>query len=138
MSVPLLSDAGRRRHDGRDVRTSRLHTGCAGAEVATPAIVPAPPGRPQHDADARSTGSPTGQEQDNGTSTGIGEESGTCNGFLHPDNGYYASDFTRTDLSPAPTSGAGLVALQTGSAATVRQLRSAVSLVDDHTHPLAA
>jgi hypothetical protein len=27
----------------------------------------------------------------------IEEEFGTCTGFLHPHNGYYAGDFARTD-----------------------------------------
>ena len=30
----------------------------------------------------------------------IEEESGTCSGFVHPHNGYYAGDFRRADLAP--------------------------------------
>ena len=30
----------------------------------------------------------------------IEEESGTCSGFMHPHNGYYAGDFHRTDRAP--------------------------------------
>ncbi|HET9827259.1 MAG TPA: hypothetical protein VFQ11_02005 [Nocardioidaceae bacterium] len=30
----------------------------------------------------------------------IEEESGTCSGFLHPHNGYYAGDFHRPDRAP--------------------------------------
>jgi hypothetical protein len=68
----------------------------------------------------------------------IEEESGTCSGFLHPHNGYYAGEFTRTNLSPAPTPRVGPIALQTGAPASVTRLRGAVLQVDDHTHTLAA
>jgi len=30
----------------------------------------------------------------------IEEESGTCSGFVHPHNGYYAGDFHRADPAP--------------------------------------
>jgi hypothetical protein len=30
----------------------------------------------------------------------IEEESGTCSGFVHPHNGYYAGDFHRADRTP--------------------------------------
>lgn len=30
----------------------------------------------------------------------IEEESGTCSGFMHPHNGYYAGDFRRADRAP--------------------------------------
>jgi hypothetical protein len=30
----------------------------------------------------------------------IEEESGTCSGFVHPHNGYYAGDFHRADATP--------------------------------------
>jgi hypothetical protein len=30
----------------------------------------------------------------------IEEESGTCSGFVHPHNGYYAGDFHRADAAP--------------------------------------
>jgi len=33
----------------------------------------------------------------------IEEESGTCSGFVHPHNGYYAGDFHRADATPVPT-----------------------------------
>jgi hypothetical protein len=68
----------------------------------------------------------------------IEEESGTCRGFLHPHNGYYAGDFTQANVAPAPSPELELAAPEKGAAATVTQLRSAVPHVDDHTHPLAA
>ncbi|MDX6302162.1 MAG: hypothetical protein QOF53_3376 [Nocardioidaceae bacterium] len=33
----------------------------------------------------------------------IEEESGTCSGFVHPHNGYYAGDFHRVDGAPVLT-----------------------------------
>ena len=35
-----------------------------------------------------------------GTALVIQEESGTCSGFMHPHNGYYAGDFHRADRAP--------------------------------------
>jgi hypothetical protein len=65
----------------------------------------------------------------------IEEEAGTCSGFRHPHNGYYAGDFHRADAAAVPGPRPVLIAGRAGTGPTVLQLRSAVHHVDD---PLAA
>src|SRR3954447_12497086 len=69
-----------------------------------PAIVPARAHRPRRDGGVNSK--PNGRSIDR-TRSGtmaralvIEEESGTCSGFAHPHNGYYAGDFHRAEATP--------------------------------------
>jgi hypothetical protein len=51
------------------------------------------------------------------TSLVIEEERGTCSGFAHPHNGYYAGDFSRgSDVTPASTSRGTVTAIRPGFA----------------------
>jgi hypothetical protein len=68
----------------------------------------------------------------------IEEESGTCSGFVHPHNGYYAGDFHRPDAGPLPTPGFARCPEQASARATVLQMVTGVHRVDGHTHPRAA
>jgi hypothetical protein len=67
----------------------------------------------------------------------IEEESGTCSGFMHPHNGYYAGDFRRASVQPLSAPFAR-VPEQVGAGATVLQMATGAPHVDSHTHRLAA
>jgi hypothetical protein len=66
----------------------------------------------------------------------IEEESGTCSGFLHPHNGYYAGDFHRA--VPLPTAESARSAERASANATVLQMVTGVPRISDHTQPRAA
>ena len=66
----------------------------------------------------------------------IEEESGTCSGFRHPHNGYYAGDFHRVGL--LPTAESARSPEQASASATVLQMVAAIPRADGHTHPRAA
>jgi hypothetical protein len=80
----------------------------------------------------------------------IEEESGTCSGFVHPHNGYYAGDFHRADAAPvtAPVTAPVLASVLTPvfvrftddatvGASTFRMVPGVLD-VDDRTAPRAA
>jgi hypothetical protein len=68
----------------------------------------------------------------------IEDESGTCSGFLHPHNGYYAGDFHRADVQPLLTPLFARFPEQTGTGAPVLQMVTDLPWVDGHTRPRAA
>jgi len=68
----------------------------------------------------------------------IEEESGTCSGFMHPHNGYFAGDFHRAVAKALPTPRFARSAEQAGPGATVLPMVTGVPRVDSHTHPRAA
>src|SRR3954454_10948181 len=69
-----------------------------------PAIVPARAHRPRRDGGVNSKPNTSSIDRTrSGTMARalvIEEESGTCSGFVHPHNGYYAGDFHRADAAP--------------------------------------
>jgi hypothetical protein len=76
----------------------------------------------------------------------IEEESGTCGGFVHPHNGYYAGDFHRVDAAPvtAPVVAPVLTPVfvratdDTTAGASPFQMVPGVLHVDDRRAPRAA
>jgi hypothetical protein len=66
----------------------------------------------------------------------IEDESGTCSGFLHPHNGYYAGDFHRAGLLPTPEFARSPE--QASAGATVLLMVTGISRIDGHTYPHAA
>jgi hypothetical protein len=68
----------------------------------------------------------------------IEEESGTCSGFVHPHNGYYAGDFHRTDVASLPALRLAPFTEEASVGATVLWMAAGVAHVDDRTHPRAA
>jgi hypothetical protein len=68
----------------------------------------------------------------------IEEESGSCSGFVHPHNGYYAGDFHRADAGRLPTPGFARSPEQVGAGATVLQMVTSIPRVGDRTRPRAA
>src|SRR4051794_35635926 len=100
------------------------------------AIVPARRTPPRRDGGVNShrihrTGSGT-----MATALVIEEESGTCTGFVHPHNGYYAGEFHRTDVGSVPTPAFAGVAEHVGAGATV--LRMATGVFHEQTQQRAA
>ena len=51
----------------------------------------------------------------------IEDESGTCSGFMHPHNGYYAGDFHRADVSMRPSGSTCQVTACARPAGSLRQ-----------------
>jgi len=72
----------------------------------------------------------------------IEEESGTCSGFVHPHNGYYAGDFHRVDAAPVTAAVLTPVFVRATDGATVGasafQMVAGVLHVEERAVPRAA
>jgi hypothetical protein len=68
----------------------------------------------------------------------IEEESGTCSGFRHPHNGYFAGDFHRADVAFVPTPAPSQVPEHVGAGATVLPMVTGAFHVSEHSQPRAA
>ena len=72
----------------------------------------------------------------------IEEESGTCSGFIHPHNGYYAGDFHGADRARIAAPVLTALSVRATGGDTVRasavQLVAGVLHVDDRAVPRAA
>jgi hypothetical protein len=68
----------------------------------------------------------------------IEEESGTCSGFLHPHNGYFAGDFHRAEVAFVPAPALSQVPEHVDAGVTVLPMPAGAFQASEHSQPRAA